>query len=526
MLTSCPRPQTPPRRPALLLTAGLALLLAVGVELVPVVGADLVAQQWWASWAATSGGRPVDLGWFGGSPAVSYSLLAPGLLAVLGPPLAGVLGTTVGATATTALLLRAGAVRPRAAGVASAVLWAADQLSGRTTFALGAAVGLLALLAVRGPGGRASRRVTTAVPAVLTGALSPVAAVFLGLAAAAWWLAPPARGSARPTGGAALLLTGAAAPLLGMVVLGAAGGPMTGSTHQMTSAVAAAGVVALLVGREQPLLRVGALLTALALLVCWLVPEPVGSNTTRLVLLFAVPVLVGTVRRRPAVVLASAALVVWLLPPVLPADLAPRHPADRTTPLLRELADRAPVGRVEVVPLADHQDALLGERVPLARGWNRQLDVARNPLFYDGTLAPDTYLAWLRARGVSFVALSTHRPDWAARAEATLVRDGVPGLTPVWSDRHWTLYAVAGSAFVRGPADLVSSDRRAVTVAARGAGTVAVALDWDARLSVSGPACLAPAQDGTVLLHTTGSGSVVLTSAWWPAGHCEDPPGG
>ena len=75
--------------------AAAALVLAVAVEAAPVGGGDLVAQAWWASWASDAG-TPVDLGWYGGVPVVSYSLLSPWLLAVLGVPLAGILATVLG----------------------------------------------------------------------------------------------------------------------------------------------------------------------------------------------------------------------------------------------------------------------------------------------------------------------------------------------------------------------------------------------------------------------------------------------
>ncbi|MGF7236092.1 MAG: hypothetical protein ACQSGP_14195 [Frankia sp.] len=35
----------------------------------------------------------------------------------------------------------------------------------------------------------------------------------------------------------------------------------------------------------------------------------------------------------------------------------------------------------------------------------RQIDVAENPIFYDHTLTAQTYLDWLHARGVGWVAL-------------------------------------------------------------------------------------------------------------------------
>ena len=88
-----------------------------------------------------------------------------------------------------------------------------------------------------------------------------------------------------------------------------------------------------------------------------------------------------------------------------------------------------PLGRVEVVPTALHWEAVyVALRFPLARGWERQLDTANNPIFYDpGRLTPRSYRAWLLDNGVRFVALSDARLDYAAYGEAYLVRRGVPG---------------------------------------------------------------------------------------------------
>ena len=57
-------------------------------------------------------------------------------------------------------------------------------------------------------------------------------------------------------------------------------------------------------------------------------------------------------------------------------------------PLVNELQEvGAEKGRVEVVPASSHREAsALAPYVNLARGWNRQADMERNPLFYDDTL--------------------------------------------------------------------------------------------------------------------------------------------
>ncbi|MCO7220635.1 hypothetical protein [Klenkia sp. PcliD-1-E] len=525
-LARCPRSATRPD--AAHLAALVGLLGGVLVELLPVGGGDLVAQRWWQSWAASGGGHPVDLAWYAGSPAVSYSLLAPWVLALVGPVVAGVLSSTVGAWATTRLLVRAGAVRQRAVAVLGALAFLADQLSGRTTFAMGAAAGLVALLVAGRPGPATTwRRLAAGSLAALAGALSPVAGVFVGLAAVAWWVAGWVAGGRRSRCGSQVvaLLVGAAAPLGTMLLLGAAGGPMTGSAHQMLGAALAAVVVLAVVGRRLPVVRVGAALTVAALLAAWLVPDPMGSNTTRLVLLFAVPVLVAAPGRPTLLAGLAALLVTWVLPPLVPQDLVPRDTATverAAAPLLAELHSRGPVGRVEVVPLADHSDAAMGHQVPVARGWTRQLDVARNPVFYDGSLDAASYLAWLRARGVSYVALAEQRPDWAGREEAALVRRGVPGVDRVWSDGTWSLYAVEGPGVVlSGDAQVRSSDRRELDLSVGGAGDVVLSLFWDDRLTLVGDGCLQPgAVAGTVRLRAASAGTVSVTSSWRPSGHC------
>ena len=98
--------------------------------------------------------------------------------------------------------------------------------------------------------------------------------------------------------------------------------------------------------------------------------------------------------------------------------------------------------------------------VPLARGWERQLDTANNPLFYgDEPLTPATYDSWLLDNGVRFVALPDAALDYAGKAEGQLVAAGVPGLTPVWHDAHWRVFSVAGATgIVSGPARPVLID--------------------------------------------------------------------
>ena len=117
------------------------------------------------------------------------------------------------------------------------------------------------------------------------------------------------------------------------------------------------------------------------------------------------------------------------------------------SPLLGFLARHAePAGRVEIVPTRLHWEAAYAAPfVPLARGWERQLDTADNPLFYDDELLnPASYHSWLVANGVRYVALPDAPLDYAATKESRLLEAGVPGLTLAWHSSNWRVFEVGG----------------------------------------------------------------------------------
>jgi hypothetical protein len=358
-----------------------------------------------------------------------------------------------------------------------------------------------------------------------------VASVFLLVAAAAWWCGTqPGLRLARLHAGPVepwLIAGGALVPLAAARILGAVSGPQPASAHQMVAALAATGLTAALVPTRHRVLRAGLAWTAALLLATWLITDPVGSNSVRLVLLFAVPVVVAVAHTRPPATLLAALAVCWLLPPVVVADLGPRDTAlasARAEALLRELADRGPVGRIEVVPEHSHEESVWVARgVPVARGWLRQLDTARAGLFYDGSLDAVEYLHWLRAAGVSYVALPSSRLDWPSGGEAALLRRGVPGLQKVWSDGSWQLFRVSAGGVVHGDGTLVSSDRSRLVVDVPAPGQVEVALWWSRWSSVEGPGgCVRPGhRDGWTTLTADRPGRYVLTSSWRPTGRCD-----
>ncbi len=116
--------------------------------------------------------------------------------------------------------------------------------------------------------------------------------------------------------------------------------------------------------------------------------------------------------------------------------------------------------RIEVVATRDHGEARwVAPSIAIARGWERQLDVGRNGIFYDESapLTAPEYLAWLSDEAISYVALPDAPLDYSAVAEGRLVRRLGEGSAPVgghggspvqlrevWRSDHWRLFAVLG----------------------------------------------------------------------------------
>jgi hypothetical protein len=85
--------------------------------------------------------------------------------------------------------------------------------------------------------------------------------------------------------------------------------------------------------------------------------------------------------------------------------------------------------------------------VPLARGWERQLDEKANPLFYDGRpLTPWRYHRWLHEAAVRWVALPDAPLDYSAEAEALLLERGTPYLRLAHSSPGWRIWEVRDAA--------------------------------------------------------------------------------
>jgi hypothetical protein len=168
--------------------------------------------------------------------------------------------------------------------------------------------------------------------------------------------------------------------------------------------------------------------------------------------------------------------------------------------------------RVEVVPTADHaESAYVASRLPIARGWERQLDIADNPLFYRNHLDAGRYLSWLRANGISWVALARTQLDYAGRQEAALLRSGVPGLVRVWRSTTWTVWEVTRSpGLLSGAGRLIELRPDRVVVTVRRPGSLLLRVRWTRYWTVdAGAACVSP--DGPwTRIEAVGEGRVVI----------------
>ncbi|GAA4451472.1 hypothetical protein [Phytohabitans houttuyneae] len=530
-------------------TAALATALAATFLALPKMGSDLSAQVARADFFADHGLTFIDLRWYGGTNQFGYSLVSQPVMALLGVRVTGALALVGAAVAFAALLVRTGVPRPLLGSLVGAVCIAGNLVSGRVTYALGVAFGLAALVAL--VSGLRHRLLLAGGLALLASATSPVAGLFVGLAGVALMLGKRPGGRAGPSRQVGLL-DGAVVALAGAVPLGVTallfgeGGWMNISRTDATHAIVTSLAVALLVTYRP--VRAGALLSAAGVLAAALVHTPVGLNATRLAAMFALPVLAACARvprmprgvrspriharirlpRRTRNRLAAAGLVVtlaagyWWQPPVSWADLRdagnPTSDPAYFAPLLAELRARRPAGRIEVPPTRDYWEAAYLDGFPLARGWLRQVDIERNPLFFEsvpgasGTgvaLTPDGYRAWLADNAVTYVAVPDAELSWVGRTEAALVPRV---LQQVWAGGHWRLFAVPDpTPIVAPPATLVTSDAATLAFDTPVGGDVRVRIRHSRWLAIDGGATLT--RDGEwALARVPGPGRYTITS--------------
>ncbi|MET9220268.1 MFS transporter [Streptomyces sp. NPDC088197] len=485
------------RNPVVAATVLAAVLHVIWAYFLAKDSGDMAAQYAWTDFIRAHPSASYNLSWYGGMHPASYSILSPYIMAGLGVRTTAVIAGTLSTTAATLLLIRARIKRPMLPALWTAFALWGDVLSGRVTFALGVLFGLIAtlLLFPTDPpvGARRTPRVLTAT---LMGALatmcSPVAGLFILVVAAALFLTGR-RKDAYVMAVCPPLVVGATSLLFPFY------GVQPFKWFFAIIPFATAVAIALVVPREWRVVRVGSWIYAAGVALTYVIPSPIGSNVERLALLFGGTVLLivamaWTRGGRMALMLYLAFLGVagWQISkPVV--DLvntsAPSSTVEHAAPLIAQLTKvRADKGRVEVVPLRSHWEASgLAPHVNLARGWNRQADVERNPLFYDGTLTAETYRQWLQRWSVGYVVLPSDTPDGAAVAEAKIVAAGQSWLTPVWHDDYWKLYRVANADPLADPPAIVDEASPAeLTVTMPTSGSVILRIPWSPVLGIEG----------------------------------------
>jgi mannose-6-phosphate isomerase-like protein (cupin superfamily) len=216
------------------------------------------------------------------------------------------------------------------------------------------------------------------------------------------------------------------------------------------------GVIAFFcVDRRLVTLRACLAVYALAVLVTFAVPSPVGSNVARMGTLLAAPLTTVVFWRRRPRLLALAIVPLLYIGWEAPARDLSSSSGDASVstayyrPLMRFLhARRHAEGpfRIEIPFTKFHWEAyVVATHFPIARGWERQLDIRDNPIFYrQGALTATTYREWLHANAIRYVAAPDAELDYSSHAEMALIDSGPPYLRLVDRTAHWRIYEVRG----------------------------------------------------------------------------------
>lgn len=507
--------RTPVRVPAWLLAAIGATLWLLLAPRTP----DLAAQVFRAGLWASDGFEVWNGNWYGGHHLPGYSLTFPPLGAWFGPRVVGAVAAVASAVLFERLARAHVGDRARWGVAWFAAATTCDLLIGRLTFGLGVAVGLGALLALQ-----RDRPRTAAALAVVCAATSPVAGAFLALAGSAVALTAPARRAGLA------LVAAAGATIVVLVVAFPEGGRQPMSLGAVCAIAGFSLALAVLLPARERTLRVGALLYLLAGLAAFLVATPMGSNVARLGATFAGPLLIiaawsphAARWRRAAIVALALGMAAWQwLAPVREVAKGAGDPSTSAAyhaPVAAFIAAQGgPLGRVEVPFTRGHWEAVhLGRRLPLARGWETQLDTRYNPLFYDDTVDARSYRAWLRRTAVRWVAVPDAPLDPSGRAEAALVAQGLPYLRRAWSDEHWVVYEVRDPApLSRGPAEVVRLDRDEVVLDVRAVAPIVLAVHHTPYWQADQPgACVGPQGRWTRVVPTR-PGRLTLRASFAP----------
>ncbi|HVV30832.1 MAG TPA: hypothetical protein VHC41_08115, partial [Mycobacteriales bacterium] len=446
------------------------LTLAVGAVIIAYgrIGPDWPAQEFRSWFAHNVGLHAWNNEWYAGHALLGYSVLYPPVAGTLGAGITGLLAATVVAWAGVRLFPvpevdgphrggevgRVGKLTWASIHVAVALCVLGNLVSGQVPFLLGLAPGALALLAVR-----SRHPYLASLLAAAASLASPLAGMFVLFIAVAW-LPDLGWRRALPLGWA---VCGSAVAWL----IGGDSGHFPFSPASWAPYAAFTAFAIVLIPRDMRVLRRAVILTAVVAVALFVVPNPVGGNVNRLAQLAALPVSLwvlglGAGRRwrvgwaRPAVAwLAVAAAATWFAFPVMSAVVRSSGDPSRDAHFYRGLlhflsTEDARAGRLEIPLTRGHWEvSYVAQHFPLARGWERQVDLEYNNLLYH-PLDAAAYRSWLDASAVDLVALPRAPLDPGGRAERALLQHPPDYLTVAYRDKNWTVFRVDN------PAPLVS----------------------------------------------------------------------
>ena len=491
------------RHPWWLTLALCVLVLAVGLR-----GSDAPAEEYRVWLFQRFGFVLWNDQWYAGHHLLGYSFLFPPLAGLFSAALVGIVSCVATTVCMTHLVRRESGNRHDLALLWLAAAVVANLVVGRGPFALGLACVLVALLCV------ASGHPVWAGTAAATASLaSPLAGLFLLLGGLAWARTRPVR-----------TLLPLLAALTGLVAsfMFPEGGSFPFPLITLAGILLVAAIGLVVIPAEARVVRAGLVIYALVAVVLYLVPSPIGGNLARPASLLAGPLAAIVLRyRRRVLALVVVPLLVWEFGPITSAIGSSSDPSASSAyyqGLLGFLgAHPAPYGRVEIPFTRSHWEArFVAPVAPLARGWERQLDVRYNEVLYRSDLSSADYRAWLLSRGVRYVALPDVPLDGSAVREAALLRAGLAYLTPVYSDAHWQVWAVHGApGLALGGARLIRLDVDGFTLRFPAPGRSEVLVHYSPYWQViAGSACVSPAANGWTLVTSPAAGTVQVASRW------------
>lgn len=515
------QPAVTRRRTSWLPVLGLAVVGGILVVTVGRVGPDWPAQEFRAWLAGHAGLGSWNDAWYSGHALPGYSVLYPPLSALLGAGATGVLAAM--ACAWGAFRLAGGKMpvtRPvvTIAVAATATACVLDNLIiGQIPFLLGTAAGTHSVVAAR------SRRPWLAAALAAACSLSsPLAGLFLAIVGLAWF--PELRWRRAWPFLGSLLGSAVAA------VLGGGSGTFPADPYTVASMIAFVALGLIIVPRHHRVIRRAVMVYGLVAAVLIAVPNPVGGNVDRLGRLIAIPLALWVIasldrtqrRRRWAVISCTlAGALLWHLYPVISAvaraDGDPSNSAEYYTGLLHFLATQDSTrGRLEIPFTREHWEAsFVAPHFPLARGWERQLDLTYNDVLYH-RLTAASYRSWLDASAVDLVAVPDVPLDYGGTSEGTLLHRAPAYLSTVYRDAHWTVYRVAS------PTPLVAGDD--ATLEEVGPSSISVRFVQPGTTTIkvhdsplwqtdSRSACLEPSTDGWLHIHDSRPEVVTVTAS-------------